>query len=116
MRLLHVLRKRGPQKMSALGERLNVTPRNITALVDALEADELVLRRPHPDDRRVTLIELTPKGRAECESGHGEHLAAVSELFGALSESDQRELLRLVGLLDVALREREAEAARPPRG
>src|SRR5438094_6878907 len=64
LRLLGLLSCHGPQKMSDLGDELGVTPRNITTLADALEQDGLVTRRPHPTDRRVTLIELTPQAAA----------------------------------------------------
>ena len=48
------------QKM--LADRLGVTPRNVTTLIDALEATGFVARMPHPDDRRATQLALTDKG------------------------------------------------------
>jgi len=45
-----------------LSEALRCTPRNVTGLVDGLEASGLVARRPHPTDRRATLVSLTKKG------------------------------------------------------
>ncbi len=90
--------------MSSLSDCLGVTPRNVTALVDALEQEGLVGRRPHPKDRRATLIELTPEGARTCEDMHGEHQTAVSELFFGLSEEDRRDLVRLMGSLREALR------------
>ena len=35
----------------------------MTGLLDTLESSELVRRRPSPEDRRVTLLSFTPKGR-----------------------------------------------------
>ncbi len=102
LRLLGILSCHGPQKMSDLGDELGVTPRNITTLVDALEQEALVTRRPHPTDRRVTLIELTPQAAACSAALWSERLAAASELFTSLSETDQRELLRLLRLLLVS--------------
>jgi DNA-binding MarR family transcriptional regulator len=99
LRLLGLLSCHGPQKMSDLGDELGVTPRNITTLVDALEEDGLVTRRPHPTDRRVTLIELTPRAAGCSAALWSERLAAASELFTSLPETDQRELLRLLRLL-----------------
>lgn len=103
MRLLSALHCKGPQIMSCLSECLGVTPRNVTALVDALEKEELVGRRPHPKDRRATLIELTSKGAETCEDMFDEHQVAVSELFMGLSGEDQQALLRLLGSLREAL-------------
>src|SRR3712207_4924391 len=62
LRLLRVLHLHGPQIMSALGEQLDVTPRNITVLVDGLEEEGLAARVPHETDRRATVVELTAKG------------------------------------------------------
>lgn len=104
MRLLSVLRCKGPQIMSSLSQGLGVTPRNVTALVDALEEEGLVGRRPHPTDRRATVIELTPRGTQTCEGMYDEHRVATSELFVGLSEDEQRELIRLLGTLRDALR------------
>ena len=89
----------GPIIMSDLGEELGVTPRNVTKLVDELEAEGLVRRLPHPSDRRATLIELTARGREKIAEGYAEYVAVTSELFSALSEEDRWELIRLMDLL-----------------
>src|SRR5215217_6917737 len=104
MRLLSVLHCKGPQIMSSLSQGLGVTPRNVTALVDALQEEGLVERRPHPTDRRATVIELTARGAQTCEGMYDEHREATSELFVGLSEDEQRELIRLLGTLRSALR------------
>jgi len=57
LRLLYELHCNGPRKMADLADTLSVTPRNITALVDGLEAESLVRRSPHPTDRRVERVE-----------------------------------------------------------
>lgn len=106
MRLLGVLRCRGPQIMSGLSGELGVTPRNVTALVDALEEDGLVRRKPHPTDRRATVIEMTGEGESTCESTLAGHSEAVAELFEELSEGERRELLGALGKLRGALRRR----------
>jgi DNA-binding MarR family transcriptional regulator len=103
-RILALLQERGPQIMSGLKTELGVTATNITALVDALESDGLVTRKAHPTDRRATLIEITPKAeyklmKKDCE-GYRER---VAEVFGALSEAERRELLRLMDKLQTRL-------------
>lgn len=54
----------GPPRMADLAQRLDVVPRAVTSLVDALEASGRVRRTPDPDSRRVVRIELTDEGRA----------------------------------------------------
>lgn len=62
MRLLLYLQEKGRQPMRALKEHLGTSATNITGLVDGLEKDGLVTRVAAPNDRRVTLIELTAEG------------------------------------------------------
>src|SRR5215213_7094628 len=104
MRLLGALHCHGPQIMTIISDGLGVTRRNVTALVDALEEEGLVRRQPHPTDRRATVIELTPEGERRTDAMYDEHREAVAELFCGLSEEDQRELIRLLRLLRVALK------------
>jgi len=42
---------------------LNVTPANITGIIDRLEEQGMVKRVPNKSDRRTILIKLTEKGR-----------------------------------------------------
>ena len=49
--------------MARMGERLQVHPTSVTSTIDRLERDGLVIRSPHPDDRRATLATLTDNGR-----------------------------------------------------
>lgn len=47
---------------AALSRQLNVTPSNITGIIDRLEERGMVKRSKKEDDRRTTLIELTDEG------------------------------------------------------
>ncbi|MGY2127721.1 MarR family winged helix-turn-helix transcriptional regulator [Blastococcus sp. SYSU DS0617] len=60
--LLWVAHHSGPTTQQALAQALQVSPRNVTGLVDALEAGGFVRRSPHPTDRRATLVTLTEQG------------------------------------------------------
>ncbi len=104
VRLLGALHCEGPQIMSSISDGLGVTRRNITALVDALEEEGLVRRKPHPTDRRATVIEMTHKGELAMDRIYDEHRAAVAELFVDLDEEDRHELTRMLGVLREALR------------
>jgi DNA-binding MarR family transcriptional regulator len=55
---------RGSLPLGKMGERLQVHPTSITSTVQRLEADGLVTRRPHPEDGRAILAEITESGRA----------------------------------------------------
>lgn len=103
LRLLYAVHCHGPQKMADLAHELTVTPRNVTALVDGLEAEGLVRRVPHSTDRRVTLVELTCS--PERVAGQFEaYQASIERLFEALTVDDQRTLLRLLATLHERMR------------
>jgi DNA-binding MarR family transcriptional regulator len=104
MRLLGALHCKGPQIMSSISDELGVTRRNVTALVDALENEGLVRRKPHPTDRRATVIEMTKKGELTMDEAYDEHRLAVAGLFADLDEGEREELARMVAVLRETLR------------
>jgi len=107
LRLLQALHCGGPAIMRDLGNQLGATPRNMTALVDALEEAHLVVRRPHPTDRRATVIELSPEGACEAEEGLGPRLGAMSQIFAGLSEAERAQFSAAMTKLMGAIRERQ---------
>ena len=62
--LLWQVAQHGPSTQQQLAAGLGVSPRHVTGLVDALEADGFAERRAHPTDRRAFLVALAPKGEA----------------------------------------------------
>ncbi|MET9059042.1 MarR family transcriptional regulator [Streptomyces antibioticus] len=89
-----------PPRMADLAERLEVVPRAVTTLVDALEAGGRVRRVPDPTNRRVIRIELTPSGHEALRELHGARRAAAAEILAPLT-GEQREVLG--GLLDTLI-------------
>jgi DNA-binding MarR family transcriptional regulator len=95
---LHVLftLASAPQHQLPLGEladRLDVTPRNVTGLIDHLERDGLVERIDDPDDRRLTYARLTPAGGKRLDGIRGQGLAWQLKIAAGLS-TEELELLR----------------------
>jgi DNA-binding MarR family transcriptional regulator len=95
LRLLYAVHCHGPQKMADLAGALGVTPRNVTALVDGLEAEGMVRRVPHSTDRRVTLVELTSNSDG-VETQFETYQDSLASLFTGLNAADQKTLLRLL--------------------
>ncbi|MDX2647607.1 MarR family transcriptional regulator [Streptomyces sp. PA03-1a] len=52
----------GPMTMRELAERMSCEPSNTTFVIDKLEKQGLVERRPHPTDRRAKHLVLTTEG------------------------------------------------------
>ncbi|MFE0041863.1 MarR family winged helix-turn-helix transcriptional regulator [Streptomyces albireticuli] len=81
-----------PPRMADLAQRLEVVPRAVTTLVDALEANGAVRRVPDPTNRRVIRIELTEAGRATLRELREARRAAVEDILAPLS-AQQRDTL-----------------------
>jgi len=112
--LLGLLERDEPASMSALGAARDLTPRAMTVLVSGLEKEGLVQRTRHPGDRRVTLVSLTPAGRAITSQQllpAGQQAAA---LFGELPEHDRTELMRLLSEVARHLKLHGIETPLPP--
>lgn len=61
--MLLTFTRTGQMPLGKIGQRLQVHPASVTNVIDRLEADGLVRRRPHPTDQRTTLAAITAKGR-----------------------------------------------------
>lgn len=61
--LLHLAHSDHPPRMSAIAERLILSPGGTTKVIDRLESMGYVTRRPDPTDRRATVVDLTDAGR-----------------------------------------------------
>ena len=77
----------GSLPLGKMGERLMVHPTSVTGIVDRLEADGLVRRVLHRDDRRITLCEITDAGR---ELLRRATKAVVATRFGLEPLSDRQ--------------------------
>jgi DNA-binding MarR family transcriptional regulator len=104
-RVLWALRDSGPVLMRALSDALGVSPRTITGLVDALEADGWVTRSPHPVDRRATIISLTPTAETTLDRLTDSYRALAHDLLGDAAAADLRRCLTVIGQLEERLDE-----------
>jgi len=46
-----------------LGERVSLDTSTLTGIIDRMERNDYVERKPNPEDRRSVLVFLTPKAR-----------------------------------------------------
>ena len=87
--------RRGALPMRVIGERLMVHPTSATNIIDRLEDQGLVIRRPNPSDGRGKLAEITPQGRELVQR-------ATEDLMGAefgLGSFGPQQREQLFGLL-----------------
>jgi len=82
--------------LGQLAERLSCVKSNITQLVDRLEADGFVARRPDPHDRRTKLAALTAAGRRACHDGLKVQRDTERQLLKTLTADEARQLAALL--------------------
>lgn len=80
-----------------IGERLFVTRGTVTGLLDSLERQRLVRRLPHPEDRRMLLIELTEEGCRLLSRLLPEHYQGMADMLACLSDPEKAALIAVLG-------------------
>ena len=92
---MHAVTSRGSLPLGKMGERLQAHPTSVTSIVRRLTEDGLIVRRPHPDDGRGVLAEITPRGREVVEAATLD-LVATDFALEALSDEMLGELSTLL--------------------
>ena len=95
--------------MSDIVHGMNVSPTNITKLVDTLVADGLVCRVSHEIDKRKTWAVLTPQGRNVVEKALPSVGVHVSSLWDGLTDEEKRLLVHLLAKARLAAMTAPAE-------
>jgi len=85
-----------------LADEMGLTPGTVSARVDRLVADGLVIRAPDPADKRGSLVTLASRGRDLFEAVVPAHLANQVRLIGSLTPDEQATLAGLLRKLLVA--------------
>jgi DNA-binding MarR family transcriptional regulator len=88
-------------RMAELAERVLLSRSGLTRLVDRLQAEQLVVRQPAPDDARGMYTVLTPQGLAALRRSAPVHLAGIQRHWLAhFSDDELRQLRVLLGKLE----------------
>jgi len=111
-RVLEVLLHKGPLPVNVIGDKVELTTGSITTAVDRMEAKWLVVRKNHPEDRRVRLVELTPRGRRFMEKAYAQHSIEMEKAMTVLSREDRAELVELLKRLGKGKEEGAAQRLR----
>jgi DNA-binding MarR family transcriptional regulator len=95
MGILWMLNRSGPSTLGDLASALDVSPRNVTGLVDHLERDGLVIRTPDPEDRRAIRAEVSPLGTAKLASIQKEMGRARDTIVAGFTDDELSDLRHL---------------------
>lgn len=94
--LVLVVGEIGETTMSALAERLGVTPGAISQLAQRIESKGYILRFPPREDRRVNLVRLTERGEAFCRAHRAYDREQHRRAADFLSDYSQEQLEWLI--------------------
>jgi DNA-binding MarR family transcriptional regulator len=76
---------------------VRVAPGNVTYLLDELERDGLLVRSPHPQDRRATCIRLTEAGLEQAGTRIAGMVQLLNEIGKEFTSAEKRVLINLLG-------------------
>jgi MarR family transcriptional regulator, organic hydroperoxide resistance regulator len=96
--LVALIREPGRAQLT-LGAALGLDKTTLTAVLDRLERQGLIIRRPDPADRRVRIPEITEAGRRVQAEIAPSVQAAEAELVGMLSGPERNMLRAALGRL-----------------
>jgi DNA-binding MarR family transcriptional regulator len=101
--ILFALASHDGQSQRQLSARLGLHRNVMVSLIDTLEQQGLVQRRPHPDDRRAFAVTLTEKARDLLPALEEQSDAMEDEVTAALSPEERADLLRMLQRVATAL-------------
>ena len=96
-RLLLFLDGREPESQRQAALRLGVDRTTMVGLLDTLEGKDLVIRRPHTEDRRRNVVDLTPAGRTILKRAIRASDRAEQQLLADLNDLEAAQLRSLLG-------------------
>ncbi|MDQ0683594.1 MULTISPECIES: MarR family winged helix-turn-helix transcriptional regulator [Streptomyces] len=116
--VLHLLLRRPGRRIQDIAEKFSITVGGTSKVVDRLEAAGLCERRANPNDRRSSIVELTPEGRTLVDGALKVFEEELELRIGSvIPERSVREVTAVLSTLRAAGRALDAErkaAARTP--
>lgn len=88
LNVMTILDADGALPMSQLADALDVSQASTTGIVDRMEQRGLIARHGDPDDRRVTKVDLTERGRQAIERLGAERRDKLGKLLDELTDEE----------------------------
>jgi DNA-binding MarR family transcriptional regulator len=106
--ILHLSRREGIQQVD-LAELLEIKPITLARLLDKLQENGLIERRPNPDDRRAFCLYMTPAGHTALKKINAIGGATRADANGDIPVRDLDKLNALLSRLKTNLLEAEED-------
>ena len=90
------LRESGELTQKELAERAHVEQPTMAALLARMQRDGLILRKPHPQDKRSSRVSLSAKAKASLPDAITQLLESADRATSGLSQREQATLIELL--------------------
>jgi MarR family 2-MHQ and catechol resistance regulon transcriptional repressor len=90
--VLEALYHLGPLSLTEIARKILTTGGNLTMVAGNLERQGLVVRKISPEDARVSILSLTPRGENLISEIFPAHANAIADVVEALSPKEQKKL------------------------
>lgn len=97
---LGVLERHGPIPVGELAAHERVRPPSMTRTVTALEELGLVIREPHPVDRRLAVVRITEAGLGRTAADRKRRDAWLAHRLRELSTEERKQLRDVLPILE----------------
>ncbi len=94
--ILQILHSEGPVNQNRLARRTQIDKAPLVGLLNSLQDQGLIERRPHPTDRRAFEVHLTPAGRQKLNEAEQLNAEVTAQFFAPLDAGEQATLHRLL--------------------
>ena len=87
----------GQNRMSEISRIMLVAGANITGIAKRLKSYGFIIKKSDPTDERVTILEITPKGKRTLKNIEKEKDHWLEVMLADLSKSERLDLLEKIG-------------------
>ena len=112
MKCLDIMTLKGPASPSELAQHTGLSTGATTAMIDRLENAGLVVRRPHPTDRRGTIVVLSRKAMRKLPAMFASLAKAMDALVSTYSEKELKVLADFFAKVGVLWKEEREKLQR----
>ena len=86
----------GQNRMSEISRIMLVADANITGIAKRLQSEGFIIKKSDPTDERVTILEITPKGKKTLKNIEKEKDHWLEAMLADLSRSERLDLLEKI--------------------
>lgn len=105
--VLNVLAHQDNLSQAELSKQIGIRPASLTDLLEKMEKDQLVRRTKDPQDRRVSRVTLSPRGREIINQNQEIHRKVDEMVYSGLTQTEVAELDRILKKLLASLHQND---------